>query len=251
MRERLSWHKIARWAVVLLAVLALKFFYSSASADQLRWILAPTTLLVEFISGTRFDFESYAGYVSQDRSFVIAPACAGVNFLIAAFLMLSLRKLLGGNTKKEGWRFIPVAALIAYLVTLIANTVRIAVALQLRELPEISWLSRSELHRVEGILVYAGFLLTLFLISEKLEARKSTGLLRPLVFPLLVYYATTLGIPLLNGGYRQEAAFWEHSIFVLLIPLLLLLPLAVVHGLWMRVRMPAKPDDRALCQSVN
>jgi hypothetical protein len=45
-----------------------------------------------------------------------------------------------------------------------------------------------------------------------------------------MYYATTLGIPLANGAYRPGIAatdFWEHSVFVLLTPLLLILPLAM------------------------
>jgi len=42
------------------------------------------------------------------------------------------------------------------------------------------------------------------------------------LFPLGIYYATTLGIPLLNGSYRQGMPFWEHFAFVLIFPLVLL-----------------------------
>ena len=59
--------------------------YSTATPDQLRWILAPTTLLVELFSQKSFEFESYTGYMSSDHTFVIAAPCAGVNFLITAF----------------------------------------------------------------------------------------------------------------------------------------------------------------------
>ncbi len=235
MKLKFNWIRIAQGFVVLLGALALKFYYSSASANGLRWILAPTTWLVELASGIAFEFESYAGYVSGDRSFVIAPSCAGVNFLIAAFLMLSARKLLSGRPQNTDWLFIPVAALIAYLVTLVANTVRIALALQLRQLPENSWLNPNELHRIEGILVYAGFLMLLFMVSEKTGAGKTAKRSRQAFFPLLVYYATALGIPLANGAYRQ-AGFWEHAVVVLVIPLLLVLLLALFHWLWKRVR---------------
>ncbi len=227
MTQKFTWNRIAQWAVVLLSALALKLYYSSASANQLRWILAPTTVLVELVSGISFEFESHAGYMSSDRSFLIAPSCAGVNFLVTAFLMLSARKLFGLKAQDNAWRFIPAAALIAYLVTLVANTVRIALALRLRLLSESSFLSQDQLHRVEGIFVYFGFLLLLFVAGEKMNAGKTSNLLRQSFFPLLVYYATTLGIPLANGGYRQGADFWEYSVFVLLIPLLLILPLAV------------------------
>ena len=232
MKQKFTWYRVAQLVVVLLCALTLKLYYSRASANQLRWILAPTTALVELVSGTSFEFEAYAGYISGDRSFLIAPSCAGVNFLITAFLMLSVRKLLKDRSQDNAWGFIPAAALIAYLVTLVANTVRIAIALRLGRLPEMSWITPYELHRVEGIFVYSGFLLLLFAVSEKMSSGKTPGLLRQSLFPLLVYYATTLGIPLANGGYRQGTGFWEHAVFVLLVPLLLILPFAVFR--WLR-----------------
>lgn len=227
MKQKITWQWSAQWLVLLLCAFALKHYYSTASADELRWILAPTTMLVEQISGTSFAFESHAGYLSSDRRFLIAPACAGVNFLLAAFLMLAVRKLFRECEPAKIWRYLPLAALLAYLVTIIANTIRIAIALQLRRLPEIGGLDHEQLHRIEGIIVYSGFLLLLFVVSEKMSAANSTNLTRQLVFPLLIYYVITIGIPLVNGGYRQGSIFWEHSIFVVVIPLLMFMPYAL------------------------
>ncbi|HKS42709.1 MAG TPA: hypothetical protein VJX74_19010, partial [Blastocatellia bacterium] len=67
------------------------------------------------------------------------------------------------------------------------------------------------------------------------SAGKTSGLLRQSFFPLLVYYATVLGIPLINGGYHRGSGFWEHSALVLVIPLLLILPFAVFRWLPKRV----------------
>lgn len=246
MNQRVTWKRIAQFIVIVLCALTVKLFYSTASVNQLRWILAPTTRLVELVSGSQFEFESHAGYMMSDRSFVIAASCAGVNFLIASFLMLSLGQLWKHRAQNQtretspnlAWRFIPAAAVVAYLATLVANTVRISTALRLRRMPlEISWLSGNQLHRVEGIFIYFGFLLLLFVISEKVSSESATawknasGLLRQSFFPLLIYYATALGIPLVNGAYRQSSEFWEHSVFVLLTPLLLILPLAAFR-LW-------------------
>jgi exosortase K len=240
MNPRATWNRNAQLLVVLLCALILKLYYSTASVNQLRWILAPATVFVELVSGTSFEFESHAGYVSSDRSFVIAASCAGVNFLITSFLVLSLRKLWRDRSRTIAWKFIPTAALFAYLATLVANTVRISTALRLQRMPlEISWLSPNQLHRFEGIFIYFGFLLLLFMVSEKMSSetasglpphagcpRGNPGLFRQSFFPLLIYYATMLGIPLADGAYRQGTDFWEHSLFVLLTPLLLILPLA-------------------------
>jgi len=212
MRRKAIWG--AQLAVVALCALALKYHYSTATPDQLRWILAPTTLLVELLSGKSFEFESYTGYMSSDHTFVIAAPCAGVNFLITAFLMLTLRRLWRDRFQAGAWHFIPLAAVIAFGATLIANTTRIWLALS--DL-EISWLTSNQQHRLEGIVVYFGFLLLLFLLTDRMRSATASRLL----VPLGIYYAVTLALPLLNGSFKQGAAFWEHFGFVLMLPLLI------------------------------
>jgi len=232
-KPRLIWS--AQLLLVALCALALKVYYSTATPDELRWILAPTTLLVELLSGERFEFESYAGYMSSDRRFVIAVPCAGVNFLIAAFLMLALRRLWRERFRSAGWTMIPLTAVLAYAATLVANTARIWLALEMRvRSVEVSGLTNNQLHRIEGIVVYFGFLLLLFLLVERFESARPLRLARILIFPVLIYYAVTLGIPLANGGYQQGSAFWEHSIFVLVLPVLIVAPPAAWYA-WRRV----------------
>ena len=223
MKHKLIWS--AQLSIVALCALALKVYYSTATANDLRWILAPTTALVELLSGKRFEFESYAGYMSSDHTFVIAVPCAGVNFLITAFLMVALRRLWRERFHPIKWQFIPFAAVLAYVATLIANTTRIWLALELRaRAVAISGLTNNQLHRLEGIVVYFSFLLLLFVLVERFESARPVRLARVLPFPLLVYYGTTLGIPLLNGSFRH-AGFWEHAGFVFVLPWLLIVPL--------------------------
>ncbi len=254
MIRKATYNRVGQLIAILVCAFALKHFYSTAGVNELRWILAPTTTLVELVSGASFNFESHAGYMSSDRRFLIAASCAGVNFLITAFLMLSLARLWKANL---AWKFIPSALVFAYVATLVANTVRIATALQLQQTPlEIGSLSSNQIHRLEGILIYFGFLLLLFLIADRtsstpsgesapatpsrrltvrsnrtllLSFRNATQLLGQFFFPLLIYYTTTLGMPLANAAYRREIAanaFWEHSLFVLLAPLLFIVPVA-------------------------
>jgi exosortase K len=225
----------AQFSIVLLCALGLKHYYSTASPNQLRWILAPTTWLVELLSGKSFTFESHAGYMSSDHSFLIAASCAGVNFLITAFLVLSLRTLWRQRNNAWSWHIIPASAFIAYVATIAANTLRIFIALETRTLTEeLRWLSASQSHRLQGISVYFGFLLILFLLTDKQKYRSVGEVLRQLRLPLLVYYATTLGIPLANGAFQQRE-FWEHAIFVLLVPVGLIgfaLALQGVGSVW-------------------
>ena len=233
MKRNVKSKAAAQLVVVVGAAALIKLYYSTASVNELRWILAPTTALVEFITGTSFAFESYAGYMSSDHTFLIAASCAGVNFLITSFLMLSLRKLWRNRGKQIPWSFFAAMAILAYLSTLLANTVRISSSLLLRDMPLEFGLTANQLHRFEGIFIYFGFLLLLFVVGEKFgsESAQSTlianraGLFRRSLFPLLLYYAITLGIPFANGAFSQGSAFLEHSLFVVLTPLLMMLPI--------------------------
>ena len=235
-RSKMIWG--VQLTVVMLCALALKSYYSTATPDELRWILAPTTALVELLSGRSFEFESYTGYMSSDHRFVIAVPCAGVNFLLTAFLMICLRRLWRDRFQGVSWRFLPTAVLMAYVATLIANTTRICVALEIqRRGVEVSWLTGNQLHRLEGIVIYFGFLLLLFMLVERMDSPTPLRLKRALLFPLLIYYATTLGIPLINGSFHQPA-FWEHFGFVLVLPLFLCVLLALLD--WHKKRVFVK-----------
>lgn len=225
----------AQLAIVTLCAFALKQYYSTGTANGLRWILAPTTFIVELLSGRSFQFESYTGYMSSDRTFVIAVPCAGVNFLITAFVMLALRRLWEGRFESVSWRFIPTSIAVAYVTTVIANAIRICVALEIqRRSFEVSGLDANQLHRVEGILVYFGFLMLLFVVTER----------RLLMFPVVIYYVMTLGVPLVNGAFHR-AGFWEHFGFVMVMPLVLMLPFLIVRF----VRQDLNDASRFTCKS--
>jgi len=245
MRNRLNY--IAQLVVVLGGVLSMKFYYSAASVNQLRWILAPTTVLVEFITGRHFAFESHAGYMSSDHTFLIAASCAGVNFLITSFLMLTIRhswRQRSKHNQEQLWRqwvFLPIAVVMAYATTVVANTARISIALQMQQTSwMVRWLDAEQLHRLEGVFVYFGFLLLLFVLWERARLTsgrelKPLGLLRLCFYPLVIYYAMTLGLPLANGAYRQSS-FWEHAVFVVLAPVAIVLLIGGLGGASRRMR---------------
>ena len=231
----------AKWVstfIYLFAVAAiaagLKWHYSTANVNELRWILAPSAALVQIVTGTGFEFESYSGYMSADRTFLIAAPCAGVNFLIVCFLMLAVRNICEGGLIR-----LPSMLLAAYGWTVIANTARIAIALHDAGVQELA--DSEERHRFEGIIVYFTFLIALYMIANKFDEPR-TGpdpgrIMTSALLPLLVYYSVALGLPLLNGSYR--AAKMDHFLSVLLVPLLVWIPFRLLALL-----LAGKGNDR-------
>src|SRR5215212_6905700 len=73
------------WGAAMLAAYGLKLSYSRAAAEDLAWILGPTARAVGWLRGETLTLSpgaGCAGWIPPDGSYVIAPACAGVNFMI-------------------------------------------------------------------------------------------------------------------------------------------------------------------------
>ena len=168
--------RVGPWRILAVALLAAgllagKSYYASASADDLRWILAPTSWLVSAMSGVAFTFESGTGYVSREAAFIIAPACAGLNFLFAATLALASGWLPGMVSGRTTARLLARAAVLALAATLAINTTRIVIAMALHHgrLPTLG-LGPDEIHRAEGVVVYLGGLVALYGLARRQEA---------------------------------------------------------------------------------
>jgi exosortase K len=208
-------NRIATVLIALIATYAFKHYYSTAGANELRWILLPTTVLVEILSGKIFEFELHAGYMEEGNHFLIGPSCSGGNFFLTACLLLVIVWI-----QKPVWLSLPFSALTAYLSTILSNAVRISLSMTLQERGvEYGWLDGARIHRIEGILVYFGFLLLLFELATLWT--RPAGFRR--YMPLLIYFAVTLGIPFANGAFHQGSRFWEHALFTIILPMVIVL----------------------------
>jgi exosortase K len=169
--------KLFWFALILLAIWAMKRYYSDAGADNLQWILGPTARLAGGTAGVSFVTEPGTGYLSRERLFLIEKSCAGLNFMIAAFAMLTLTFRRRVTSFCSGAIVLAGSVLIAYSTALIVNAARITIALWLMAHPlAVSRLTPAQSHRVEGVIVYfAGLVLLHELV---LQVQRSGGQLR-------------------------------------------------------------------------
>ena len=196
--------RIAACIAALTVVVIGKALYRDASANDLRWLLAPTAQLVSWITSNDFVYEAGQGWVNTHVMFVIAPACAGVNFALVAFLALTLGSLANMTSWQQMAKRLALAAVLAYAGTLVVNTIRISVAVETH---------RPDMHRMQGILLYLGGLYGLFALARAIEGRK----LRTaywLAIPLCTYVLITLVMPLANGAAQRDD-FVRHATAVL------------------------------------
>ena len=226
--------------LALFIAVSCKYHYSNAGSDVLGWILGPTAGMVELISGIRFEKEAGAGFVNSGHGIIIAPSCAGVNFLIIVFCMSAFTGMphLRSTVSKVVWLW--QSAGLAYLLTITGNAVRIAVSIYSYRIGiNYGWLTPERLHRIEGIIVYCLFLSLFYLgLTKVLGVKKRNGMrknhhrnnsgsyrLIHIVFvPLFWYILISLGIPLLNRAYLENGPqFAEHAVITLSVSTVVLL----------------------------
>jgi len=149
-------------AVAVLIAWGLKRHYADARAEDLAWILAPTSRLAGAMAGTTFMPEPGEGYLSREHLFVIAKPCAGVNFMVAAFGMLVLARLHRIGSLTSAARVLGASLVASYGAAVLVNAARIVGALWLAAHPIVwsAW-GAAEIHRLEGITVYFGGLVVL------------------------------------------------------------------------------------------
>lgn len=166
MRRALQPCSLLCFAAIAALVFALKSHYSGATAGELSWILAPTAELVGLLVGADFVFEAGAGWCSRDEMFAIAPACAGVNFLLASFLAMSVASVLRLRSPRRRFVAISVSLAAAYVATIVVNAIRITIALRASSLGS-SLLGFDGLHRAQGITVFFVALYMLYQIADR------------------------------------------------------------------------------------
>lgn len=209
----------------LVAALALKLAYSRAGADALSWVLAPSCWLAS-LSGVELAHEPGAGFISRAEHLVVGPACAGINFLVTAWLALHfcVQGCLPGCRRKLQWSALSLA--LAYAATLCVNGVRISLAARLYQLDGYTdVLSKSQAHALLGVVLYTSALLGLCQWAWSWHARglqlRAAAVARRAYG---VYLCVVLGVPLLHGNWiHHPARFAAHAALTVIAGALVLL----------------------------
>ncbi len=214
------------WPIYLVAgfaALGLKAHYSRAGAGDLAWILAPTAWLVGWWRGQPLLRDPDLGWRAADGSFVIAPACAGVNFLIVVFTVAVLGFAHRHRSPHQRLAWLAAAGTAAYVLTVTVNALRIVIAVQLYGASIYgAWLTPERVHRVAGTAIYLVALWIAWAGFDHASGRRSRARVSSSWTALLLvpgaYVGVTVVIPLVNGAGRHfGSSYIEHAITVSLV----------------------------------
>lgn len=247
-------------------LLGLKLFYRSASADDLKWMLAPVSWWAGILSCTSFTYVPMAGYVSHSREFIIAPSCSGMQFWLIAIAVTLFSYVHRMPTRKTGVVWSAASIMFSWLYTIFVNGIRIvlSVYLPLRFHARGLFTDRftpEKLHTMTGTAVYFSALMLLCQIGgyisgkvsemwSKKIAMRGRSFTSPEIyasakhaacvsfgFSVVWYLLIVLGIPFLSRVWRNDwTGFGSYALIVLAICLTLSLPVSFfsVHSKFKR-----------------
>lgn len=211
-----------------LLALLLKQYYSSAGSVQLRWILAPTAYMVSALTGIEFVFNPSSGYAAIYPDIVIAPGCAGLNFLLICFCMLAGMMLRNAKSFISGVGMMVISVSAALCLTFAVNVCRIILSIHsFASSAEGLLLSPGQLHRLEGICIYFLALTFTHSIAGAVIKGYSTGGAgrfagTSFFVPLFWYLMVMLCVPVFRGSFKGNIqGFIEHVLFVTTVPCLI------------------------------
>lgn len=220
-------------------VFGLKYFYSKAGSNELKWILTPTAWWVRILSGIAFEYEPHVGYVSHDARFIIASSCSGVQFMIISMATLIYSYVHRMRTMGKGFCWISLSIGASYLLTIFVNGFRIVFSIYLplylsRTDGYRGWITPEKLHTITGIVVYFTSLFAIYhiagYISHNIACKQEenpepvdcmdlkhpgqsfTEMLGSYLPPVFWYFSIALGIPFLNRAYKNDGGrFMEYA----------------------------------------
>jgi exosortase K len=241
------------YLAAILMALALKQYYSQARAEDLGWILKPTAGLVSLITGDEFSFKTGTGYVCGTQRIIIAPGCAGINFMLMAFGMSVFTGMhhMQRSCHRFLWLVCSLAA--AYGLTMGVNTLRIIASIHTFHADfSSSGLAWGRVHRLEGVVIYFFFQYLFYSmirrIIQKMDGPRIEISDQPLgldhpersfqsithrdrpkwgvsevarktfftgLTPIIWYLAVTLAVPFLNSAPKKTGdLFYDHATMV-------------------------------------
>ena len=164
--------KTILYGLLGLCFIILKFWYKTASAEALAFILLPINKIVGWVMGSSSTYILNEGYLYSNLGIIISKSCSGFNFFLTCLLMLAVLLIINLDLIKKKLNTGLLFLVITYLATLMANCSRIITALHLK--PFTQGLPEDIVHSSIGIVTYFSFLLAIYLLVEKIIIKKLT-----------------------------------------------------------------------------
>jgi len=152
----------------------LKFTYTLADTNHLKFLLSPINRILKLITGAHSRFIIDRGFYFDQFNVIIDKSCSGFNFLLICFLMLSFVSL--KYFEKRGNKVLAMifSLLGAYVLTILVNSSRIFSLIIIHN-QSIALAGNPIVHESIGILTNLTFLILTYLVVNYLLTKHKSN----------------------------------------------------------------------------
>ncbi|WP_428224873.1 exosortase K [Flavobacterium sp.] len=161
---KLHWNTLGYFFTAISFVL-LKLFYRNATVSDLKILLAPTKTIVSWVTNSTAIFSPQMGYYFKDLHLTIDKSCSGFNFFSLLFCMFCFVIIKEFNHNAKKWKAILISFGLTYLVTILANTSRILIAIYTKKIIPQPLYQKPWMHETQGILVYLLYFIIIYNVT--------------------------------------------------------------------------------------
>ncbi|MFN8360910.1 MAG: exosortase K [Candidatus Kapaibacterium sp.] len=157
--------------------LLLKFGYTFAGNDDMRFLLAPTDTVVGILTGSHSVYASDTGYYHSSLNILIEKSCSGFNFMLLCFGLLTFVLLRPTHRPARKSLSLPLALGISYLLTIFVNASRITTAILVQREANRFLSDRPHflLHEIAGVLTHLTFLIIIYYTTDRLLTNRNSN----------------------------------------------------------------------------
>jgi exosortase K len=159
---------ITYYIIAFALFITLKFVYSQASNDMVLFMLKPISELLSIITTNDAVYTTSSGFFFQELNITIDKSCSGINFWLMSFMVCIVSIIPKKRTLLEKTIAFPIAFILAYVLTLFANTSRILISIFIEKNTNFNY---SWLHQAQGVFIYLTFLILFYLLINHLLSK--------------------------------------------------------------------------------
>jgi len=159
------------YLLAIVIFILLKFSYTLSNNDDLFFLLNPTNKIIGLITGSNATYLPEQGFLHHQLNIIIDKSCSGFNFWMISYMMLTFLGLKYITSDFQKILLIPIALLVAYMLTIITSSSRIIVSIIIQNhTSNFLFLSQSTIHESIGVITNLSFLIiTYFLFNNFLS----------------------------------------------------------------------------------
>ncbi len=157
-----------------LILILLKLLLRISDINHHLFLLVPVSFIVEVFCNDPSQFIPRQGFLFPGPGIIINQSCSGSTFMLTALLPAGYLLLKYSRSRNIFFGHLPLALLLVYALTILANATRILTALKLKSTSFFTgYIMPENLHELQGMATYLFYLITAFLLTEKWLQLKS------------------------------------------------------------------------------